>query len=470
MQTIRASAAMARTLLALVVTGATMLLAACGGGSGAPNNPYAPTPVLPGPLTVLPGAVTAYSGNPVVFTISGGTPPYRVFSSNSAVMPVSQDVSGTQFLATPASVDLDTEVAITAQDSSGTTATAVATVKPSALVNGLQIAAEQSPTTCGGLGSVETGAVVCSGDTGTAKVRLLGAGGSPLPGRTVRFEVVQGDFSFYTGDPARPLALSVNVVTDQSGTAIARFQAAATAPSAFALIRATDVTSTNSVVSTFTIAQVTDGSNSLTVVPAEATITATYKDECSAGFRTDYFVYGGTPPYRISQTFPDAALLERAPVQQNGGSFRVTTNGTCVDPMQLGITDATGRTITAKLINKPGDSDRPTTPTTPPSLLQLSPKDGYTSSACTGATFPFVVIGGTRPYNVSALVPGTGGAAAGVITVDPANPVAPQILNVSGGKFTVSGLTTGSGVVTVTVVDSGSGANQQVVTSTITCN
>ena len=48
---------------------------ACGGGSGAPNNPYAPGPATPGPLTVLPTAATAYSGIPTTLTVSGGTAP-----------------------------------------------------------------------------------------------------------------------------------------------------------------------------------------------------------------------------------------------------------------------------------------------------------------------------------------------------------------------------------------------------------
>ncbi len=47
-------------------------LTACGGGSGAPNNPYAPGPVTPAALAVLPATLTAYAGTPATLTISGG--------------------------------------------------------------------------------------------------------------------------------------------------------------------------------------------------------------------------------------------------------------------------------------------------------------------------------------------------------------------------------------------------------------
>ena len=62
-----------RTLYGLFAAVAVMTLAACGGGSGAPNNPYTPVPSL---LTVTPAAVTAYSGVATTLTVGGGTPPY----------------------------------------------------------------------------------------------------------------------------------------------------------------------------------------------------------------------------------------------------------------------------------------------------------------------------------------------------------------------------------------------------------
>src|SRR5690242_21240395 len=84
-----------RPALALVALGGLLALGGCGGGSGAPNNPYAPGPSSPGPLSVLPSIVTAYSNTPLTLTISGGAPPYFVVSSNSAVLPVANASNGT---------------------------------------------------------------------------------------------------------------------------------------------------------------------------------------------------------------------------------------------------------------------------------------------------------------------------------------------------------------------------------------
>src|SRR5438552_18747440 len=75
-----------RPVLTLFVLAGLLSLAACGGGNGAPNNPYANVGNVA--LTVLPGTTTVYSGVPATLTISGGKAPYRAFSSNSAVLPV----------------------------------------------------------------------------------------------------------------------------------------------------------------------------------------------------------------------------------------------------------------------------------------------------------------------------------------------------------------------------------------------
>ena len=116
--------------------------------------------------------------------------------------------------------------------------------------------------------------------------------------------------------------------------------------------------------------------------------------------------------------------------------------------MTFSILDATGRQTTATLSNVEGENDRPTV--TPPALAG-SP-ESYTDTACTGKTFAFVISGGTTPYNVSASR-GT---------------VAPQVVTAAGGKSSVSGLTTGSGVTSVLFLDSSS--PQKSATATITCN
>ena len=62
-------------LLAIFALAGITVLAGCGGGSGAPNNPYAPGPPGIGPLFVLPPTATVYASTPATLTVSGGSPP-----------------------------------------------------------------------------------------------------------------------------------------------------------------------------------------------------------------------------------------------------------------------------------------------------------------------------------------------------------------------------------------------------------
>ena len=48
-----------RPALTVAATAAMLALTACGGGSGAPNNPYEPTPPTAGPLVVVPAEAAA---------------------------------------------------------------------------------------------------------------------------------------------------------------------------------------------------------------------------------------------------------------------------------------------------------------------------------------------------------------------------------------------------------------------------
>jgi hypothetical protein len=120
--------------------------------------------------------------------------------------------------------------------------------------------------------------------------------------------------------------------------------------------------------------------------------------------------------------------------------------------MQFAITDATGRTIpggsSPLLTNQVGKVAPP-----PASALAVSPA-ATTSTACTGKTFQIIVVGGTAPYSVSA---------------NPAGPIiSPSPVPAAGTPVSVSGLLTGSGVTTITFVDSSS--TKLIATATITCS
>src|SRR5207245_2191563 len=157
-----------------------------------------------------------FSNIPTVVTVSGGTPPYHLVSSNPAVLPVSSATSTTgNFLLIANNVPADTTVTITAVDANNQTVTGTYTVKSATVVNNLTV----TPTAAG------CSAGVCSGSDGVATVTLLSAAQAPLSGRQVRFDVPatsQGAYTFQTGIVGQPSVNTITVVTDQNGVARVR--------------------------------------------------------------------------------------------------------------------------------------------------------------------------------------------------------------------------------------------------------
>ena len=409
-------ATLLRPVLALLAIAGLLTLAGCGGGSGAPNNPFAPGPVTPGPLFVLPPSMTVYTGTPATLTISGGAPPYQAFSSNGTALPVTQSVSGSTVVLLANNVAANTTAVITIQDSIGQTATSTITVSPAPLLNTLTVTPAR--TTCG----TNT---ICSGDTAIAAVQVTGPTGAGIPNRQVRFDVVTGAFGIQSSNPAQPLVPTLTVVSDANGNARVVLQATVNAPTQSAQLRATDVTTGNTVTAAFTIVQQTDGSAILSVVPGTATITGADNATCSVGFRIDYFIYGGTPPYHVASSFPTAVTILNTPVNVSGGSFEALTNGTCVNPLTFTIVDATGRQTTATLINQPGTAAPPTPPAPPAGALtgSISPS---TFTACGGKTFAVLITNGKAPYSVFS---------SDAVAPVPAPTIAPQPLTAAGQVF-----------------------------------
>jgi len=400
-----------RTFAGLAAVAGALALSACGGGSGAPNNFFDAF------MSVSPPSATAYSGVPTSLTIDGGAGPFQAASSDSGALAVS--VSGRTVVLLANNVTADTAVNVTIKDLgpliNQTEIIVPVTVRASALGNSLTII----PL------SGDCGTAVCSGQTALATVKVLSAQGSPL-GRAVRFDVIGSSYAIVTNNPAQPLASSLTVLTDSTGTASVILQVNAGAPTQFAQLRVTDVASGQQLTGSFTIQQNTNGSTVLTVVPDTVTIKGPFKGECNSGFVTEYFIFGGTPPYRVSSTFPGAVSLSNSTVNTNGGSFRATTNGTCVNPLLFSIVDATGLQTTAELNNVEGENER--APTAP--ALSVTPQVIPTGAGnCDSLNAVILVTGGTAPYNIvqtSASVPGVPpvllGSAGTTALVFPASP------------------------------------------------
>lgn len=445
-----------RPAVTLLATVAVLSLSACGGGSGAPNNPFAPVAPTPGPLVVVPAEATAFAGTPLILSITGGTPPYQAFSGNPAALPVPAVVSGNTLTLLANNVDAAQAANVTIRDATGQTAISEITVRPAVLLPAtLAITPNSAP--CGG-------GDVCSGQTSVASIRVTGPGGSALAGRQVRFDVVQGQFSLATTNPGSPLASTQTVVSDANGEARVIISVPANTPTQIGLLRATEIATGSQVTAQFVIAQVTSGEGVLSVAPSGATtINGPSQGVCSSGVRVSYYIFGGTPPYRIVTNFPDAVTLVGTPVTTNGGGFQIVTNGTCFTGLTFAITDATGRTLTTgvpTVDNSPG-TQAPPTPPTPVTPLQVSaPGAGSAASPLNcgpGVTVP-IVITGVPPF--SAASPQT------IL-------LAPNPVSRSPGTLNVSGLTNpadpaATNVFSVTIGDSNS--PQQLATVQIFCS
>ena len=154
------------------------LLGSCGGGGAVSTTP---PPVAP--VSVLPATSDVFADVPTTFSISGGTGPYTLGSSNIVAVPV-PGVTGSSFTVLAKGVIADTPVTITVRDNVGATATAALTVKPTTLNNTVTI----TPVAPSGSGC---GGGVCSGGDAFVGVSAV-LNGIKLVNRPIRFDVVKG--------------------------------------------------------------------------------------------------------------------------------------------------------------------------------------------------------------------------------------------------------------------------------------
>jgi hypothetical protein len=425
---IRFAPALAGRFARLVLAVASIVtLTSC--GSGAVSGPV---PVNdPTRITILPATATAFPGLPTTFVISGGTGAYIVSSSNQSIIQVAGSLPGSTLTIFPNSVLVDTDVTLSVRDTgTAPVATALVTVRPGTVNNNITV----TPT---GSQAASCAPALCSGGDALVSATIA-QGGIPLPARGVRFDVVTGDFRFVTTDPAtgvETLSASVTVISDQAGNAVARIRANAGAANQTALLQVTDIGTSAFQRTSFVIAQSTGSSPGFFVTPTQITFQGTRQNECANSGSASVVVFGGVPPYTVSNTSP--FFVSTSFIPSSGGSYAVTPNGPCVAApgAPIVVTDSAGHTATTTVANIPG--------TTAPPVLTASPSK-ITLSSCTGSASVTVAGGAPRggylvSFGSNAI---TGNVSGNTVTILRANPspatAGPVNVGVSDGITTAS--------------------------------
>lgn len=326
-----------------------IVLGSCSGAVGGPAN------ATGGPITISPDTATLYSDLPTTFVITGGNGSYIVTSSDQQAVPLVGATTSGAFTVVPNEVAADTPVTLTVRDTgSSAPATASLTVKPRTVSNVVTVTPSASQ-------SAACGTAICSGGDAEVKV-VLAQGGVALVGREVRFDVVSGDIRIITSAPGTPEvdSLSGTTTTDNTGTASMRVRVSSDATSQTALLQVTDVSSGFTQRVAVTIAPSSNAP--LNAQPDTIVFQGTTAGTCASNLSADVIVFGGRPPYQISQ--PGSFVVSPTVVSVSGGRFTVSANGQCSGGSQIAVVDQNGATVSVTASNKLSDLPVPT-PTTP---------------------------------------------------------------------------------------------------------
>jgi len=176
---------------------------------------------------------------------------------------------------------------------------------------------------------------------------------------------------------------------------VVRIRALSTAPNQTAILQITDLATGAFQRTTFFLAQASATVSGFFIVPDTLTFTGDRADRCAiANISGQVFVFGGTPPYTVSNTSSSAFAISPTVLTASGQSFNVTPTGVCVTELAVPVRDASGRTVTLTLKNQVGTAPVPT-----PAALTVSP-NAVTLSSCTEVATVFVV-GGNGTYNAA---------------------------------------------------------------------
>ena len=345
----------------------------------------APPVLNTGPVSITPDAATLYSDLPTTFVVTGGSGSYIVTSSDQSVIPIIGPFTGNTITIVPSSVSADTPITLNVRDTGGTgSATAQLTVKPRTVSNTVTITPSASQ-------SAACGAAICSG--GDAEVRVvLSQSGIPLRNRVVRFDVVSGDFRIITSQPGAPetLDLSGTTTTDDTGTARMRIRVLADAGAQTGLLQITDLSTGFTQRASISIAPSSNAP--LNAQPSAIEFRGREPNTCASGIQADVIVFGGRPPYQISQ--PGSFTIVPTVVPNSGGRFTVGAIGQCSAGSQIAVVDANGASVIVTAANRLSEVPPPEPPT--PTAFSVSP-DAVTLNSCTDSA-NVVLVGGSGGY------------------------------------------------------------------------
>ena len=368
---------------------AASLLVSCGGG-GAESRP-----VDVGPFTISPPAATWYAGVKATFTISGGTGPFQLSSSEPGLMPLPLVIGGRTLDVVPnqpgvvdsglppGSLQVRT-VNVTARSAEGLVSTAVIKVAQNFLTGyGMRVLA----STCTG-----AGAVVCTGGE-TAFSFDSTFNGILYQGHQFRFEKVRGPFQFVDPLNMNNLVDVVTVIADHEGQFTVVIRVATGIPAQTALFKVTDLVTGAYTFRSFIIATSTT-TTTLTLIPDKISLTGADATVCGGG-TSDVLVFDGVPPYSI--ICPDPRTLAASPTSTTQpGRFTVNVGvqapGSCLDNVPCVILDANGARAILGITTTVGAA------ATPPAPITVAPT---TLTLTCGASGAVTVVGGTGTYSAA---------------------------------------------------------------------
>ena len=408
---------------ALVVL-ASLLLGSCGGGGAGSPGPVG------GPPQILPEVGTLYGGVEYRFTVGGGRPPYFLSSSEPALAPVPETITGNSFTVTPANpgvydVGLPDDalpvrtVIFRMRDAIGNTAATSGIQVAINFMTGYNISfLSNCPAPTGGSGGAPS---ACAG--GETLVTMNATINGNLHGnREYRFEVVRGPFVWlFPNGQQQGGTIAGNTVTtrtDHEGDARAIFRVNAGVTTQIGVLRVVDVATGASVNHAFTIGGVST-TGPLTVIPNAFTFTGATTAQCGTG-SADFLVFDGAPPYRATSTNPNVTVTpDRS--DENPGRFRIAASNpfVCLSEATVVITDSNGLRETVTVTTEAGSAAPPPTP--------ISVTPGQISLAC-GSSGSVSILGGAQA---------TGGGGAGAAAFSVSSSDARVTATVSGRTITI---------------------------------